>query len=172
MLVFFGSPRENGFTRKALTSFLDSLPKNARVDIIDAYRENVRPCTACGACAADESCAFRDCDVIFDKLENADILVFASPVYNLGFPAPLKAIIDRMQVFYNRRFVHGVRPPVKKPKKGFLIATAGSERTDGAEYLEKQLKTLFTVLNTTMVSVRAVTGTDKESSKQKGLVIL
>jgi len=162
VLIFFGSPHKDGHTAALLDRFIDALPDGANVHAVNAYDENVRPCIDCKTCHVEDECVYPDCGEIFDYLEKADVLIFATPVYNLSFPAPLKAIIDRMQIYYNKRFVKGIKPPIAKPKKAVLLVTNGDEKNDGAEIMAKQLRMVFTVLNTTLVGVVAVNKTDEE----------
>jgi len=65
----------------------------------------------------------------------------------MGLPAPFKALIDRLQRYYNARFVRNVRPPVKTSKKALLILTAGSDGREAAEMIKRQLEQVFTVIN-------------------------
>lgn len=102
-LVFFGSPRENGYTKKMLNVFMEELGEIYNFSIIDAYKIAVKPCYGCNFCMKNGICRFSDFNKIKTLLDKADILIIASPVYNLGFPAPLKAIFDRMQPYYNEK---------------------------------------------------------------------
>ena len=53
-------------------------------------------CKACYACTKHGRCIIKD-DVpgIIDKIEGADVIVMASPVYFYSIDAQLKALIDR-----------------------------------------------------------------------------
>jgi multimeric flavodoxin WrbA len=151
VLVLFGSPHKNGHTAHLLNTFLEPFrQKHMEVRVISAFDEDIAPCDACGRCKTQETCRYHDFDEIDSLLRQADILVVATPVYNLSFPAPLKAIVDRTQRYYEARFSLNVKPPIAKPKKAVLLATAGSANPDGAEIIEKQLKMIFTVMNTTL----------------------
>ena len=163
LLVLFGSPHQNGATARLLEEFLQAVDRETEIAVIDAYRENIRPCVACGFCKTREACSFSDMDSIDGLLRRADFLVVASPVYNLSFPAPLKAILDRTQRYFEARFSLRKKPPIEKPKRAVLLATAGSENADGAAIMEKQLRMIFSVMNTRLESVVALTGLDGES---------
>lgn len=43
------------------------------------------------------------------KLEDADAVIVATPVYNLSFPAPMKALFDRFQRYYEAHFRRKLR---------------------------------------------------------------
>lgn len=147
-LVLFGSPHEDGHTAKLLDAFLAERPAAVRVDRVDAYREVVVPCTGCGLCERLDGCRFPDFDGIDRLLRAADYLIVATPVYNLTFPAPLKAIFDRTQRYFSARFSRGVRPPIERPKKAAMLLCAGSPSAEGADIIRRQLSMMFTVMNT------------------------
>ena len=90
LLVLFGSPNGQGCTRKLLDSFLVRFRENNSWEIteINAYEENVHPCTGCKSCAKKEGCVFDDFDRIDKELRASDLLVVASPVYNCSFLLP------------------------------------------------------------------------------------
>ena len=93
MLVLFSSPRKNGYTKKLLDSFLSAAKNEYDVRIIDCYKLMPKPCIHCGKCETADLCVFDDLDEYNALLNEAEALVFASPVYNLSVPAPLKALI-------------------------------------------------------------------------------
>ena len=98
-------------------------------------------------------------DDISKAIEAATRLVFISPVYNRSFPAPMKAVIDRLQCYWAARFVHGLRPPIATPKTAVLFTAAGSDRDDG-EHLAAQLAPALTVLHVTETTVHHVKNAD------------
>ena len=101
-------------------------------------------------------------DELYHKLEEADILVVATPVYNLSYSAPLKTVIDRTQRYWAARFIRGEKPPIARPKQAVLLTTAEADR-EGGEMVERQLKPTLTVLNARLtVSVHVVAGEGME----------
>lgn len=169
VLVFFGSPHRHGHTAHLLRAFLQPFHDRRRYEIriISAYDEDISPCNACGFCKKTEACSIHDMDQIDNMIRRAEILVFATPVYNLTFPAPLKAIVDRFQRYFEARFSLGIRPPIANPKKAALLVTLGSKDFSGAEIVEKQLRMVFTVMNTTLEEVVVWPGTDHVEGKEK-----
>ena len=75
---------------------------------------------------------------IYDELEQADVIVLASPVQFSGPPAAVKAMIDRCQCLWARKYVLKIAPLSRERKrKGFLISVGAREyernvRTDTA----------------------------------------
>ena len=95
-LVLFSSPHKDGHTKKLLEAFLDGLKgKDWKVKSLDICKVNIHPCIACGYCQKADGCAFRDLDEFDRDLRACDLLLIATPVYNLSFPAQFKAVIDR-----------------------------------------------------------------------------
>jgi NAD(P)H-dependent FMN reductase len=80
-----------------------------------------RFCTGCKACFfhAAEKCPHAALVTpIWDAIARADLLVFAAPVYALGIPAGLKALLDRFAV---RWMVH--RPDPRMFSKRAVVMT-------------------------------------------------
>lgn len=164
MLVLFSSPRKNGYTQKLLNSFLNAVEDKYDIKIIDCYKLMPKPCIHCGNCEQSDLCIFDDLDE-YDKLLNrAELLVVASPVYNLSVPSPLKALIDRSQRYFSKRFSLGIKPPIKTHKKAILLLTCGSDDESGFNIIEKQLSRMFTIINTRLYGKVYMPRTDKAES--------
>ena len=111
ILVLSGSPRVNGNTDILVSSFVKGAEKNHDVEIISVHDVNVNPCVGCNSCfdrKGNECFQNDDMALIYNKLEETDILVIASPVYFYGLSAQLKAVIDRLHTPKRNRF------PIKK----------------------------------------------------------
>ena len=123
-LVFFGSPRREGCTARLLARFLEQLP--GEKILIDAYRRrDIAPCVDCRHCWQEKSCAISDgMAEIYDLAESCDGILFASPVYFHGIPAPLKQIIDRFQVYWAGRVRGDMPQPGSKPGAVLLVGGA------------------------------------------------
>lgn len=162
--VLFGSPHKNGTTAKLLQAFEKAFPEEAEWIQIDAYQDAVSSCLGCGYCETQNGCVNPDFDQIDQLLRTCDFLVVATPVYNLSFPAPLKAIFDRTQQYFSARFARGEKPPIAKHKKAVMLLTCGADSREGEEIIRKQLKMIFTVLNTELVGEVLWNNTDLEKS--------
>lgn len=160
ILILYGSPKEYGTTGRLLKSFLGSLPFDFNMTFINSYEKNIKPCTACDYCHNHEKCKLDDFELISNSINNADVIIVATPVYFLSFPAPLKAIVDRMQVYWSARFLQNQYPPIKKSKKGILLACSGADNYDGINIIEKQCRQFFSVINTKFSGTITWTGTD------------
>jgi len=89
----------------------------------------VAPCRACEACARTGECAVQDdFQPLLDKLIQADRLVFATPVHFMGVAAQGKALIDRCQSLWSRKYrlkrpLHADGP---RDRRALVIAVGGS----------------------------------------------
>ena len=168
ILVFFGSPHKNGKTVRLLAAFLQAFGSDGfDVRVIDAYEEDVLPCTGCGFCKSEEACAMHDFDEIDALLRRADGIVVATPVYNLSFPSPLKAIVDRTQRYFEARFSLLKKPPIEKPKTAVLLVTLGSDDLDGVDVITRQLKMIFSVMNTSLDGLAVWPRTDHPDGEER-----
>ncbi|MGN0521625.1 MAG: flavodoxin family protein [Eubacterium sp.] len=145
-LMIKGSPRENGVCQELInqvrTYFLD-----CEIKEYDTYKMVPAPCTDCRYCEYHDGCSNKDLDIFFEDFEDADYIVFFTPVYNNFFPAPLKAIIDRFQRYYSARFKRGAKPPIEKPKRVGVVIASGSNARQSADFMTATLRQAFTVLN-------------------------
>ncbi|MDR1256360.1 MAG: flavodoxin family protein [Spirochaetaceae bacterium] len=163
VFVLFGSPRRNGYTANMLDYFFSSMggaEAKAQANIFNAYKANIKPCIHCGHCKKIRGCIYDDFIPVERGLESASVLIVASPVYVLGFPAPLKAVLDRAQQYFEAKFSLGIEKPVTKHKAALLFASYGSADGSGVTIMEKQLGLVFRVMNANLVSTVVSPNTD------------
>lgn len=161
VLALIASPRKTGYTAKLLGAMLREFPKGTNIEIINLYELNPTPCNACGYCKACNGCSKKDLEEFFKKFETADVIVFATPIYFMGVPAPMKALIDRFQRYYEARFRRNTKNPIEKRRKAALIVTSGSDGEIGYEVIKHQLLQAFTVLNIELRGSMLARNTDK-----------
>lgn len=171
IMTIGGGPRKEGASAQMLQCFTDCLTQAAVGHCLtlrhyDAYDCAFAPCIDCRACRESEGCVFDDMEDFWHDFETADGIVFASPVYNLSFPAPMKAIIDRMQRYYSARFFLGKRPPIAKYRPAALLLSAGSPDEDG-NVAARQLERIFTVTHCELVCRGIVNGTDRPAGDEE-----
>lgn len=145
-LIIKGSFRKNGFTNRLCDDFV-ALLSDYRVTVFDACNERFLPCTGCNYCEKNGKCVNRDLDRFFEAFETADMIVFASPVYNGTFSAPVKALIDRFQFYYTGFYANGKKQRIKKHREAFFLAASGRGGEKSFEYMKGQLECAFTILN-------------------------
>ncbi|RJP56273.1 MAG: flavin reductase [Deltaproteobacteria bacterium] len=119
-----GSPRKNGNTSILLASFLTEAERlGARTYNLEVTSKRITPCQECGTCEREGFCSISDdMEEIYPLLWKADIIVMVTPVFFYGAPAQLKALIDRSQTLWARRYIHKLTDPGRKWRHGFLLA--------------------------------------------------
>lgn len=111
-LVLHGSPRKNGSSDTLVKHFLQGLNANGKNDIKEFYANdlNVRPCQMCESCSKppDYSCIIKDgMHEIYSAFDEADIVVFATPMLWGYMTAQLKIVLDRMEALASHRHLKG-----------------------------------------------------------------
>ncbi len=154
-VVLFGSPHRQGYTSKLLRYFLEFL-SDYSVEFIDSYKANVKPCIGCGRCKSSCECIFDDMDKIKKSLMECDLIIIAFPVYNASYPAPLKALFDRLQTFYFSR----KKSDILKDKFATILFTQGAKNIDYQEILLAQINPIIKILKASAVGILALKGTD------------
>ena len=104
IVAIMGSHRNGQNTQKALDYFLDRIEGDNEVVVFNVNKIKIKHCIACDYCIEHQGeCVTKDDDMraVYEKLENCDLLVIASPIYFSGFPSKIKTLIDRTQVLYN-----------------------------------------------------------------------
>lgn len=107
IVVLVGSVRKGGNTELLAQSFVNGAVKNNDVEVVSVADYHVNPCIGCNSCFKREgNKCFQEDDMIkiYEKLESADMLVIASPVYFYGISAQLKAVIDRLHTPMRNNF--------------------------------------------------------------------
>jgi len=144
VLGFQGSPRRKGNTRYLLSAFMDEVEKlGGKARIIDVAQKNIVPCIGCGFCEKKGSCVTKDDDMtheIYSLLREADAVVLAAPIYFYNVPAQLKAVIDRTQTLWSRKYKLKLTDPARHYRRGFLLAqgaTKGKNLFEGVELTAK-----------------------------------
>ena len=125
-----GSPQKKGSSDYLLTAFMQAVSDlGADVQILDIPRMNIQPCIGCGFCEKKGYCVIQDDDMaskVYAKLRQAEIVVAASPVFFYGLTSQLKAMIDRTQAFWSRKYRFKLSDPLARTRKGFFLSMGGS----------------------------------------------
>lgn len=102
ILVITGSIRKNGNSGKLADAFIEGAQEAGhQVERIDSAFLNVKGCVVCNNCFKNGiPCALGDdFNLVAPKIEEADVVVFATPIYWFSFPAKIKAVIDKLYAF-------------------------------------------------------------------------
>ena len=168
ILVLFGSPHAHGKTAALFQIYLKQYVKNFNeefeINELFIYAQNILPCIACGSCIKSGICSQNkkdDIEKIFDFVLNSNHIVVASPVYFSGFPAPMKAMIDRAQQLYNKKSKNGKIKNLRQ-RTGALVATCGSENKDSFAALKACCKQFFDCVDAAFLECLFASNTDAD----------
>jgi len=92
------SPRKKGNTVTLLEEMLKGASEHgANTELFSISGKNIRGCDSCYSCFTKGECHIQDdMQPLYEKLLEADGIVFGSPIYFYGMAAQAKAIIDRI----------------------------------------------------------------------------
>jgi len=171
VLGLFGSPRRGGNTEILLEEALKGAEREgAEIERLYLSALTITPCTECHGCDETGTCVILDeMHKIYPKLLEADIIVLASPIFFYGVTAWAKALIDRSQALWAKRYL--VKDPFMgkegKRKKGFFIsvgATKGQRVFEGAILTAKYF---FDALNAEYAGELVFRGVDGKAEISK-----
>jgi multimeric flavodoxin WrbA len=97
VLVFKGSPREHGNSSTLAEKVAEGARSvGAEVENFTLHNMDIRPCDACDTCQETGVCVLMDdMQMLYPKLQAADAIVIASPIYWFTMSAQTKLFIDR-----------------------------------------------------------------------------
>jgi multimeric flavodoxin WrbA len=137
VLGIMGSPRMQGNTELLLDKAMEgAVEARAEVEKVLVSKLKISPCLEIYACRKDGNCAIRDdMQSLYKKLLEADHIIFASPIFFYGITSQAKAIVDRCQALWIRRYVLDMGGEDERERRGVFIsvgATRGKKLFDGA----------------------------------------
>ena len=97
VLIFNGSPRNNGTTATVLHRIETELKKgDVEVDFYDLGNIEMSHCTGCCSCYRTGACCLSDdAEILSQKISEADGIVLGSPTYASNVSGLMKDFIDR-----------------------------------------------------------------------------
>lgn len=171
VVIISSSPRKGGNSDTLCDAFIEGAKKAGHdAEKIFLKDKNINYCTGCGYCNNNgyTMCAQKDdMSEILDKMQEADVIVFSSPIYFYAITGQMKTFIDRMCARYthidNKEFYYiftaadtsaqavqfalgefkGLMACLNNPEeKGYLFAGGVWQRNDvkTTDYLEKAYK--------------------------------
>jgi multimeric flavodoxin WrbA len=146
VLAINSSPKmDKGNTALILNPFLEGMKEaGAEVELFYTRKLKINPCTGefdCWLKTPGECYQKDDMNVLYPKIDNADVMVFATPVYVDGVTGSMKNLIDRMlpriEPFFELRDGHCRHPAREKTKtlKFVLISNCGLWEKDNFDPL-------------------------------------
>jgi arsenate reductase len=124
-----GSPRKNGNTSFLLSTFMTAAEKfGARTHVIDVTQQEIIPCKEYTVCEKKGYCPIEDDvkDEIYPLLREAELVVVATPIFFYNMTSQLKAVVDRCQMFWARKYKLKLKDPGANMRRGFLLAVGAT----------------------------------------------
>lgn len=97
ILVIQGGGRPRGNTAQLVESFVKGVTETGhQAEIVSLIKNEVKGCLGCNACRYGKPCIQKDdFNGLVPKIKEADLIVFASPLYFWTVSARIKAFIER-----------------------------------------------------------------------------
>ena len=128
VLGLVGSPRKGSNTDLLVSAILDGADQsNHTVEKVYLYDVDIAPCVDCRACKQGHfKCTLKDgMQTLYPKLEEADVIVFGTPLYWYGPSAKMKLLLDRLRPFIASKRLRG--------KKTFIVVPS-EEGADACKF--------------------------------------
>jgi len=145
------SPRRNGNTARLLLEAMNAAQAEGHTtELVYLSDLNINPCQGCNACSAKGVCIIKD-DIpkLQEKLIQADRFIIAAPIFFMGVNAQAKIMIDRMQTFWARKYLHhqSLIKASGPERIGLFLSAAGTDKVDVFKCAERSIQTFFHMLD-------------------------
>ena len=135
ILILNGSPRKNGKTASLVNAFCEGARESGN-EVVDLYLDsmNIHGCKACEACRKNGgNCVQRDQMVeVYEAVERADVVVFASPMYWGSVTGQLKVVVDRLYAECNKGGLENFGSFMKET--AFIMTARGNYYEDALDF--------------------------------------
>lgn len=133
ILILSSSPRKGGNSETLAAAFAKgAVEAGHKVETVYLREKQIGFCKGCLACPKLGHCVIPDDAVeIAAKMHDADVLVFATPVYYYSVSGQLKTMLDRANPLYDTDY---------RFTKAYLLATAAEDGPETAEGAEKAVQ--------------------------------
>jgi len=167
VLGIAGSPRREGNTDLLLAEVMKgAASRGAEVKTIVLNNLKITPCQHCDACLEAGNCKVEDdMQMIYKELETVDRIVLASPIQFMTVTAQMKAMIDRCQALWARKYVLKI-PPLgsERDRKGLFISVGGRKVANLFEPALATVRALFNTLDITYAGDLLFHGIDEKGA--------
>lgn len=134
ILAFAGSPRRNGNSEKLLDrAITGALQADPAADVRKLVLNEMKfiPCQNCGFCSGRGVCRYAagdDMGGIYEAIDSCDRFIIASPIYFASLSAQIKAMIDRCQAIWARKYL--LKHRHQNPDRRALFLSCGGFKHD------------------------------------------
>jgi len=151
ILGIMGSPRRGGNSEILLDQALaGARSAGADTEKIVLSLLNIQGCTHCNGCRDTGECIVQDdMELLYRKIREMQAIIVAAPIYFLGPPAQLKAVIDRCEPFWvlKTRFNLSISPTGKKRPGAFISVAGAPGKPDTFEPSRRIIRAFFSTID-------------------------
>jgi multimeric flavodoxin WrbA len=165
VLGILGSPRENGNSEVLLDAALEGAKEaGAEIEKVRLCKLDYEACRECHGCDETGECIVEDdMQKIYPKLIECDRLYLASPVFFMGISAQTKAMMDRCQCLWVRKYKMGQTiGRGREHRKGYFITVGGSPNPEKFIAPVKVTRSFFATLDVTYEKELLIAGVDEK----------
>ena len=168
IIALYGSPRRQGNTASLLKAAVAGAREaGAVVEEVSLRDLKISPCLEIYACKKEGQCAIKDdFALLADKLLAAEAVMLASPIFFYAVSAHVKALMDRCQSLWVKKYWLEKQPLGKldNKKPGLFLAvgaTRGKNLFVGAEHSVRYFFDTFNVTLWRSLGYRGLDGADE-----------
>lgn len=153
-----------GNTSKQCQTFVSSLPEDWDAEVLQLCDMDLKHCTGCNACRGGK-CVFEDdMGEILRKFDNADAVMFATPIRFNGVSSIIKTVVDRFQLVWN------VPDVVTKKKRYMTFIASGGSDSPNVQPLRTVFRSFCISFGGEWVEHHLYAGTDENTSGMESAV--
>ena len=130
VLALASSPRKGGNSELLLDACLEGVSEaGASHEKIRICELKISSCINCGGCERTGVCVVDDeMQSLHRKFSESPILIVSAPVFFMALPAQLKAVIDRCQAIWVRKYLLHRRMPDHDARRALFIQVGGMKK--------------------------------------------
>ena len=176
VLGISGSPRRGGNTEILLDEALEgSRSRGAKIEKIVLNDLRFKPCQECGGCDKTGKCIIEDdLEMVYEKVEEADCLIIASPIFFGSLSAQLKMMIDRFQCTWVKKYILKKRWGIsgKAKRRGVFLCVSAAKKNEFFENADRIMKIFFRTLDIDYFGHIFYGGAEKKAAIQESEDVL
>ncbi len=141
IVIINGSPHKSGKTMTLVGDILKTSVNNEfETKSYDLSSMQIKGCQGCYSCKKTGKCIVKDdMHLIYQDIENADGIIFATPVFIWQMTAQMKLVIDRLYAFMKQDYTSYLAP---NKKFLFVVTFGGGNMDQYRSYFDMTCKSL------------------------------
>lgn len=127
IIILNGSPRKNGNTKALIQAFIKGAKDKHDITCYDICSMNIHGCLGCDYCRKNNRQCLQqdDMHLIYKVLDEADMIILASPIYYHSLSGQLQCAINR---------IYALDKPLKLTQAALILSSGDKDVYEGALY--------------------------------------